>query len=488
MAPKIKPRAVLYLRQSVAREESISLELQEDAGRRYAVQQGYDVIGVEADEGISGRTWNRPAVQRVMSMVDSGQVDVIVLWKWSRLSRARLDWAVALDKVEAAGGRIESATEPVDVSTSTGRLARGMLAEFAAFESERISDTWKEAQRRQVRQGLPHSGRKRFGYDYQDKQFTLNVEEAAAVAEAYRRYLDGDSFAVIADYLNSTGLSHSTESNSVGHWYSNSVISLLDNPFNAGLIRYQGQIHDGAHDPIISLETWEEYTLAREKGKGTRRQRVATHPYAGLVHCGACGSPAFMHHRTGGKHTFDCGNNSKASTRYQEVARHPGGAVLLRLIDEAVAETIQGLAQEIIQAAQNAPQDAPAPLKPTSPEPGIRRALVKASARLDSLTAKYVDEVIPRDAYERLRDEIQAEMRRLELRLKEVRVAERKAPAAVDPEMLLEWGSLDVRERRSILNSLVGRIDFWSGRPKGRVRVWTHWELANAREDNSTSV
>ena len=146
-----KPRAILYLRQSIAREESISLELQEDAGRRYATQQGYEVIGVEADEGISGRTWHkRPAIQRVMAQIETGEADVIILWKWSRLSRSRLDWAIAIDKVEAAGGRIESATEQVDVSTSTGRFARGMLAEFAAFESERIGDTWKEAHQRRV--------------------------------------------------------------------------------------------------------------------------------------------------------------------------------------------------------------------------------------------------------------------------------------------------------------------------------------------------
>ena len=149
-----KPRAALYLRQSTYREESISLELQETACRTYAAQQGYEVVAVEQDPGISGRKWdNRPGVQKVMGLLEDKGADVIVLWKWSRLSRSRLHWAVAADKVETLGGRIESATEPVDVSTSTGRFTRGMLTEMAAFESERIGDSWKETQARRISMG-----------------------------------------------------------------------------------------------------------------------------------------------------------------------------------------------------------------------------------------------------------------------------------------------------------------------------------------------
>lgn len=67
-----RPRAVAYLRQSTYREESISLELQEEACRAHAAREGYDVVAVEADPGISGRTFDRPAVQRVMAMIAAG--------------------------------------------------------------------------------------------------------------------------------------------------------------------------------------------------------------------------------------------------------------------------------------------------------------------------------------------------------------------------------------------------------------------------------
>ncbi|MGO7984007.1 hypothetical protein ACC691_39900, partial [Rhizobium johnstonii] len=51
-------------------------------------------------------------MQRVMRMVENREVERIILWKWSRLSRDRYDWPQARRVVASAGGRIESATEP----------------------------------------------------------------------------------------------------------------------------------------------------------------------------------------------------------------------------------------------------------------------------------------------------------------------------------------------------------------------------------------
>ena len=199
-----RERAALYLRQSTYREESISLELQETAGRDYAARHGYDVVAVESDPGLSGRTFNRPGVAAVMDMVEQGAVDVILLWKWSRLSRNRLDWYTAADRAQQAGGRIESATEPIDTSTSIGRLSRGMMIEIAAFESERAGDQWREAHERRVRNGRPHHGKNRFGYVY-DPEEKLHVPDpvtAPIVRDLYQRYVDGESIYRLVQWLN----------------------------------------------------------------------------------------------------------------------------------------------------------------------------------------------------------------------------------------------------------------------------------------------
>src|SRR6266702_7772467 len=155
---------VAYIRVSQEREEMISTELQMIAITNYCARAGYVIVATLTDLDLTGRFWQRRQVEQAVAMIESDAADVLVVWEWSRLARNRLDWAIAVDRIETAGGRLESATEPADTATSTGRFARGMLAEFAAFEAERIGDGWREAHDRRTRHGLPHNGKPRWGY------------------------------------------------------------------------------------------------------------------------------------------------------------------------------------------------------------------------------------------------------------------------------------------------------------------------------------
>jgi len=231
-----------------------------------------------------------------MASIESGDADVIVLWKWSRLSRSRKDWALAIDEVESAGGRIESATEQVDVTTSTGRFARGMVAEFAAFESERIGDTWKEAQRRRVAQGKPANGRKRFGYEYtRENGFTPHPEEGPALVELYRMFLAGHSKRELVSYLNATGIkpNHGYSCLIAETWSAGTIMGILDNPFASGRFRYGGQVHQGIHEPLITEGMWQEFQSRRCDRVKRSRAESTEYLLTGFIYCGIYGSKAY---------------------------------------------------------------------------------------------------------------------------------------------------------------------------------------------------
>ncbi|QDY64847.1 recombinase family protein [Glutamicibacter halophytocola] len=464
-----RPRAVLYLRQSVAKEESISLELQEDAGRRYAQQSGYDVVAVEADHGISGRTWKRPAVQRVMAMIEEQQADVIILWKWSRLSRSRLDWAVAIDKVEAAGGQIESATEQVDVSTSTGRFARGMLAEFAAFESERIGDTWKEAHRRRVEQGLPATGKKRFGYDYDRATgFTPDPVEGPVLQECYRKYITGSSFHEITDYLNDgptrPGAGYSGPK--PDRWSPNTVRRVMDNPFATGRFNSKGTVLQGIHEPLISQETWEQYQVRRTSRRITRSSTKEKYPYTGLIFCEICGHGMYAG-LFGSDRTIKYRCNGAANWKL-----HPGGYVMNSTLEATLIPWLAELAEDINKSTT----DTPASLKTPDPTPRLRRALIKVQARLEGLTEKLIDGTVPQDVYERMRDQWIAEKASLEKQLMAVRVESRLEPVKLPPDLMNQWDEMPAEVKREILARVVSKIVVKPGRPRAEVRIVARWE------------
>lgn len=471
MISTARPRAILYLRQSISREDSISLELQEEAGRQYCAQRDYQVVSVEADPGISGRTWNRPAVQRTMASIENGDADVIVLWKWSRLSRARKDWALAIDKVESAGGRIESATEQVDVTTSTGRFARGMLAEFAAFESERIGDTWKEAQHRRVAQGKPANGRKRFGYAYtRETGFTPHPEEAPALRELYRMYLVGHTTRELVEYLNSTGImpTHKYSSVVAETWSSATIMGILDNPFATGRFRHGGQTHRGIHEPIISQETWDEYQARRRDRVKRSRAESSQYLLTGMLYCAICGSKAY-----GGRHvpTGRVAYSCKQASYYK---LHRGGYVNEDKILEHLLPWLEKLADEI-----NALADAePAHVQVADPAPAIRRAIIKLDGRRDVLTDKMLDGLVPDDVYRRKLAELDQEKTQQQQRLQDIEAAQKVGELHLTADLIRDWPNMQLSARRELLSRLVSRIDYTAQRPHLDVNIWAKWQDA----------
>jgi DNA invertase Pin-like site-specific DNA recombinase len=157
-------RAVIYVRQSAAKEETISLEEQEHACREYCATKGYRVVDV-AIEQITGRLWSRrPEMQRAMRLIEDGTANVLVIRKWNRISRRNLHWFQAEYQVEQAGGRIESALEQVDATTAVGRFARNSMINAGELQSELIADEWRATHAHRRRAGLPPTGGRKYGY------------------------------------------------------------------------------------------------------------------------------------------------------------------------------------------------------------------------------------------------------------------------------------------------------------------------------------
>ena len=83
-------RAALYLRLSRDDEgtgESESITNQRDLLTAYAREQGYAVAGEYVDDGWSGLDFDRPALRRLLSDVDAGKLDVVLVKDLSRLGR-----------------------------------------------------------------------------------------------------------------------------------------------------------------------------------------------------------------------------------------------------------------------------------------------------------------------------------------------------------------------------------------------------------------
>ena len=480
-------RAVIYLRQSTYREESISLEVQEQAAREHCKRNGYDVVRVEADPGISGRTWKqRRGVQNALGAVQAGEADVIVVWRWSRLSRNRRDWAVAADAADLAGGRIESATEPND-ATAAGRFARGVMTELAAFESERIGEQWNEAREHRVARGLPATGGTRFGYRLVDGAYEVDPELGPVLAEAYRLYLGGWGASQITRYLTDQGTVRSRKP-----WTYSSVRAVLDSGFGAGLLVRHAPLRPGtktrphvtpwettyvpgAHAAVITEEEWAAYVAAR-KARSRTVTRHTRYFLSGVLRCAECDGP--MHGR------LDKSRNrvGYTCTRATTTPGKRSNFITARIVEEKVEAWLLGLAGDVEERADAIAATEEAAERADFAQRRARALVGQADARLAALTVKLADGTITDAAYRLAADAIEAEAEAARALIVDTtpNPVRQAAPATLPNDLARLWPSMTPEQRNLVLRPLVHAVIVRPGAHRGdrtdRVTIVPAWE------------
>jgi site-specific DNA recombinase len=342
--------AVIYLRQSTSREESISMEIQEDACREYCRRRGYAVVTVCADPGVSGLQFaKRPGIRQALELVKSGAAEIMIVYRWSRLSRRQLHQAVILDTIESAGGRVESASEPIDTATAGGRFGRNVLLAAADFESAQKSEQWREAQARRVARGLMPGGAPPFGYVKAEKRGeppSPDPQTGPVVRQMYADYLKGHGLQRLAHDLNSAGI-RSTRGKPLSIM---TVARILDSGFAAGYLNLGVNVRDqeglkipgvehrerGAHEPLIDDATWQAYLKVREDRRKIhpKARQPKWHLGAGLAVCGRCGGNLVVN-------TY--GDNSQAMCAAYKASRACDGVWMNRqMLDSLVGLWLGG--------------------------------------------------------------------------------------------------------------------------------------------------
>lgn len=107
-------------------------------------RRGWVLERIEEDV-LSARTTDRPGLQRALADCRAGRVDGIVAAKLDRLSRSLLDFAQLLVDAKTRGYNVVTLDLGVDLSTPSGKMLAGIMATFAEYERELISQRTKDA-------------------------------------------------------------------------------------------------------------------------------------------------------------------------------------------------------------------------------------------------------------------------------------------------------------------------------------------------------
>ena len=111
-------KAIIYARSASLNEESIRTQIV--LGKKFAADNGYTVIKVFADTNASGKSAERPALQKLFEDISSSWDTVIVLDR-SRFFREPYLYIKYMLKLNLAGKRIISCIERLSTTSNDGR-------------------------------------------------------------------------------------------------------------------------------------------------------------------------------------------------------------------------------------------------------------------------------------------------------------------------------------------------------------------------------
>ena len=215
-------------------------------------------------------------MKRLLADIEEDRVDVVVVYKIDRLSRALMDFAKLVEVFDRNNVTFVSVTQSFNTTTSMGRLTLNILLSFAQFEREVIGERIRDKFAASRKRGMWMGGVVPLGYEVQDRKLIINEPEAATVRMIFERFLKVGSATTLARALSAECV-RSRRGNPIDKGF---LYKLLGNRIYIGDAVHKGTAYPGEHQPIISRDLWDKVhsilaAKPRTRASNTRAQTPA---------------------------------------------------------------------------------------------------------------------------------------------------------------------------------------------------------------------
>jgi site-specific DNA recombinase len=348
-----------------------SLDAQREAGEAYVKSQAHEgwkcLPELYDDGGFSGGTMERPALKRLLADVDTGLIDVVVVYKIDRLTRALADFARIVERFDAREVSFVSVTQSFNTTSSMGRLTLNVLLSFAQFEREVTGERIRDKIAASKAKGMWMGGNPPLGYDLPasgTRILQVNEAEAITVRHIFTRYLELGSVHSLQRELTDQGAVSKQRITGAGKtvgglpFSRGALFHMLRSPIYLGRIPHKDLVHEGNHAAIIDQGLFDavqqRLDAQARRHRSAGEQRMARAALTGRLF-DATGEPMTP--------TFSRGKSGRLYRYYVSVSLQRGQARtddrVMRLPAVAFEKLIGDLVTRLVPAAM-APLDIPA--------------------------------------------------------------------------------------------------------------------------------
>jgi len=329
METKKKYRTALYCRLSRDdgdKVESDSIVAQKHMLEDYcALNPEFTIISLYADDGYTGTNFNRPDFQRMLTDIEKGEIDCVIVKDLSRFGRDYIDIGFYLERYfPAKGVRFVAINDNVDSLKGPYDMMLPLKNVFNAQYAKDTSDKVRKSFHAKMRRGEFVSAFPPYGYAKDEgnkNRFVVDPEAAKNVLKIFEGAASGMSQRKIADLLNKEGvlspieykhskgipLSVNKKYRGTCYWSDSAVARILKNEMYLGRMvsnRYPSDemhgkhrlaprgewiIVEGTHEPIVSPELWDAAHRSVAQRRNRKPQQEKTGLFSGFLRCGDCG-------------------------------------------------------------------------------------------------------------------------------------------------------------------------------------------------------
>lgn len=341
--------------------ESLSIENQKAMLIKYVREKGWTLHDIYVDDGISGTTFDREGVQRLLGDAKSGIINTIVVKDLSRFGRNYIQVGQYIDYIFPTFGiRFIAVSDNIDTAGANS-TAMDMMPITNVFNEWYAANTSRKVRAifvSNAKRGKSNMSYPPYGYVFSDdgkRTFVINDEVSANVRRIFEMRARGIPPSQIATTFNEEGiqtpqdykvekLGKYASVKSYHLWTDATIRKILVNPAYIGNLALQRRttvsyknhkailrpedewiVTENAHLPIVSKELWDRVReVERSVSQGKKTRRGYTHPFSGFLFCADCGGKMKLNYyplKRNGRindivYTFNCGCHKRLGKAY----------------------------------------------------------------------------------------------------------------------------------------------------------------------------
>ena len=263
----------------------MSLESQLNELKEFAVKEKLEIVA-SLSEAQTAKEPGRNIFAEMLDRICAGEADGVLAWHPDRLARNSIDGGKIIYLLDT--GKIKDLKFPTFWfdSTPQGKFMLNIAFGQSKYYVDNLSENIKRGHRQKLRKGI-WPGFAPIGYlnNHKTREIDLDGGKAPLVRKSFELYATGDyTLKNIKQFLADSKLDS----------YKGKVLSIscvqriLKNPFYYGTFRFNGELYEGSHTPIISKKLFDSAQQVMNNRGKKKRKRKHEFAFSGFMKCGKC--------------------------------------------------------------------------------------------------------------------------------------------------------------------------------------------------------